>query len=327
MKILTTNNGSYPRVGDKPGQQKLRQKYRQWEVDEISDEELEETYQEATREVIDEQVQAGLDIVTDGQLRWYDPISHFARKIKGCKINGLLRFFDTNFYFRQPVIKDKISWKEPIVKKEFTTAKEYSPVPVKPVVTGPYTMAKLSINEQYEEFSKLVRDFAKAISKEIDTLAKAGAEEIQVDEPAILKNPGEFKIFQEGVSKIIEEKNGARIALYTYFGDAAPLYGKLARLPIDILGLDFTYSPELPAKIARLGCEKGLGLGLIDGRNTKREDNQEILDTMRTILPNVGSERVYLNPSCGLDYLPRKVALEKLEHMVKIAEKAKEEFE
>lgn len=326
MKILTTNNGSYPRVGDKKGQQKLRNSYHKWEIGEITEEKLEEIYQEATREVVEEQAGAGLDIVTDGQLRWYDPVSHFAVKIEGCEINGLLRFFDTNFYFRQPVIKKELTWREPIVKHEYIKASECAPVPVRPVVTGPYTLAKLSINEEYSHFSNLVMDFAEIIKNEINILAKAGASEIQVDEPAILKNTDEFEVFEKGIGRISEGKLGSRLALYTYFGDAAPIYGKLSSLPIDILGLDFTYSPNLHDKIARLGCKIGLGLGLFDGRNTKREDERMIIETLETIIQNVGSERVYINPSCGLDYLPREVAIDKLEHMVKLTEKVRSEL-
>lgn len=121
-----------------------------------------------------------------------------------------------------------------------------------------------------------------------------------------------------------KEKNSAKLALCTYFGDAAPLYGKFLRLPIDVLGFDFTYSPNLPNVIAHLGCNKELGLGLIDGRNTKLEKENEVLEVLKSILPTIGSERVYLNPSCGLgEYLPRRVAFEKLKNMVAIAKEAK----
>ncbi|MBS3815342.1 MAG: hypothetical protein KGY45_02115 [Hadesarchaea archaeon] len=327
MEILTTNTGSYPRVGDKPGQQKLREKYNEWETNEITDEELEEVYKETTENVIKEQVESGLDIVTDGQLRWYDPLSHFARKISGCKVNGLLRFFDTNFYFRQPVIESEISWSEPMIKKEYLSARESSSVPVKPVLTGPYTMAKNSINKNYSDFNNLVMDFAEIISKEVKELSESGAEIIQIDEPTILKNPEDTQILHDAVSELSQEKREFELALYVYFGNSTPLYEELTRLPIDTLGLDFTYSPDLPEKIGEIGCEKNLGLGLIDGRNTKREKNREVLEKLREIIPNIESERVYLNPSCGLDFLPREKAVEKLEHMVEIANEAREEFE
>jgi len=326
MKLLTTNAGNYPRVGDTLEQQKLRRAYARWEQGEIDDHGMEEVYQEVTREVIEEQTKVGLDQVTDGQLRWYDQLSHFARKLDGCEVNGLLRFFDTNFYFRQPVAVADIKWREPIVKDEFLFAKKAAPVPVKPVITGPYTMAKHTIDKHYGGLRSLAIDYARALSNEVRELEEAGAEEIQVDEPAILKSPDELKILEDSISELIKGRKNARIALYTYFGDAAPIYGKLAKLPVDVLGLDFTYSPRLAEVIGRLGCEKDLGLGLIDGRNTKLEGEREVLDVLKHILPNVGSERVYVNPSCGLDYLPRDVAFKKLQNMVTIVEKAKEEL-
>ncbi len=323
MELLSASTGSYPRIGDRPEQQQHRQAYAQHERGEISDEEFERVQDEVTREVIEEQVRAGLDVVTDGQVRWYDPISHFARKLEGCEINGLLRFFDTNFYFRQPVIRGKLVRRESILKREFTFARGISKS-VKPVVTGPYTLARLSINRRGDGFQPLVDEFASVISQEVRELAEAGAELIQIDEPAILKNPADFQVFEKAVQKVVAEKGKSRVALYTYFGDVVPLYQKLLKLPVDVLGLDCTYSPKLPEAIASFGCEKELGVGLIDGRNTRLERENEVIDVLKLILPAVKSERVYLNPSCGLgDYLPRVIAFKKLQNMVSIAEKAR----
>lgn len=323
MELLTTSTGSYPRIGDRPEQQRHRQAYAQRERGEISSGEFERIQDEVTREVIEEQVQAGLDVVTDGQVRWHDPISHFARKLDGCEINGLLRFFDTNFYFRQPVIRRKLVRRESILKHEFTFARGISKS-VKPVMTGPYTLARLSINRRDDGFQPLVDEFASVISQEVRELAEVGAELIQIDAPAILKNPADFQIFEKAVQKVVAEKGKARVALYTYFGDAMPLYQKLLKLPVDVLGLDFTYSPKLPDAIARFGCEKELGIGLIDGRSTRLEGKNEVIDVLKLILPAIKSERVYFNPSCGLgDYLSREIAFKKLQNMVSIAEKAR----
>jgi len=323
MKLLSASTGSYPRIGDRPEQQQHRQAYAQHERGEISDEEFERVQDEVTRGVIEEQVRAGLDVVTDGQVRWYDPISHFARNLEGCEINGLLRFFDTNFYFRQPVIRGKLVRRESILKRAFTFARGISKS-VKPVVTGPYTLARLSINRRGDGFQPLVDEFASVISQEVRELAEAEAELIQIDEPAILKNPTDFQVFEKTVQTVVAEKGDARVALYTYFGDAMPLYQKLLKLPVDVLGLDFTYSPKLPDAIARFGCEKELGVGLIDGRNTRLEEENEVIDILKLILPAIKSKRVYLNPSCGLgDYLSREVAFKKLQNMVSIAEKAR----
>lgn len=325
MELLTASTGSYPRIGDRPEQQSHRQAYAKRERGEISDEEFERVQDEVTREVIEEQTKTGLDLITDGQVRWYDPISHIARKLDGCEIDGLLRFFDTNFYFRQPVIVGEVRWLEPVLRDEFIFAKKSSPSPVKPVLTGPYTLSKYSINRRDGDFDQLLQEFTDVISLEVDGLVKAGAELIQIDEPAILKNQNEFDLLEAAIQKVASAKGNAKIALYTYFGDAAPLYRKFIKLPVDVIGFDFTYSPNLPNTIARLGSEKDLGLGLVDGRNTRLEKESELLTTLEKILPNIGSETVYLNPSCGLgEYLPRNIAFEKLKNMISISNKVRE---
>ncbi len=324
MELLTANTGSYPRIGDKPEQQKHRQAYARWEKGEISDEEFMRVQDEVTKEVIQEQVRAGLDLVTDGQVRWYDPISHIARRLKGFEIDGLLRFFDTNFYFRQPVVEGEVRWIGPILVEEFSFAKGVSPVPVKPVVTGPYTIARSSINRHYSDIEGLVLDLANAIGREIGELEKVGAEIVQVDEPAILKNPQDLELLRNAIEEMREHFKSASLALYTYFGDAAGIYEKLQELPVDIIGLDFTYSGNLVDIIEEKGSSKGLGLGLIDGRNTRMEKEAEVLPTLERIIPHVEGRPVYLNPSCGLEHLPRETAFAKLKNLVAIANKARE---
>jgi len=321
MEIIATSAGSYPRIGTTPDKQRLRNEYARLEKGEISEADFAKVQDEVTKEVIEEQRRAGVELVTDGQIRWYDQISHFVRKLSGCEINGLLRLFNTNFYFRQPIVTSKVRWTEPIVAGEFTFAKKISKVPIKPVVTGPYTLAKHSINKHYHDFPSLVADFALAISQEVKELTKAGAKIIQLDEPAILKNPQDFELLESAVEKINKNRGRAQLALYTYFGDAADLYDKLQSLPIDVLGLDFTYGPRLPKIITDSGAEKELALGLIDGRNTRLEDEKDVAKTATRILKAVKAERAYINPSCGLDeYLPREVAFEKLK---KVAASAK----
>jgi len=327
MELITASAGSYPRIGTAPEKQRLRAEYARLEKGEISKEDFAKVQDDVTREVIEEQGRAGIELATDGQVRWYDQISHFARKLSGCEIDGLLRLFDTNFYFRQPVINGKVQWITPIVVDEFTFAKKFSSVPIKPVVTGPYTLAKHSIDKHYHNFPSLVSDFAVAIGKEVNALANAGAEIIQLDEPSILKNPQDFKIFESAVREVSKNKGKARLALYTYFGDAAELYDKLQSLPIDILGLDFTYGQKLPNVIESSGSKKELGLGLIDGRNTRIENVKETAKVAVKILKKINAERAYLNSSCGLDeYLPREVAFEKLKNLAAIAKQVRAEM-
>jgi len=191
---------------------------------------------------------------------------------------------------------------------------------VKAILTGPYTLAKLSIiqTDAYPHLQDLVLDFAELMSREIEGLARAGATMIQIDEPAIIRHPNDFAILRQAVTVLARKKGNSRLALYTYFGDAAPIYDQLQSLPVEILGLDFTYSPQLADRVERDGSDKQLGLGLIDGRNTRLETKEEIFKLLNKILPRLKGDICYINPSCGLEYLPRDKAYRKLANMVKL---------
>ena len=105
MELRLANHSSYPRIGASGEQQRLRRAYGQRERGEVSADAFNQIQDSVVAEVIGEQVDAGCELLTDGQIRWYDPVSHLAGKLARVEINGLLRYFDTNFYFRQPVTK------------------------------------------------------------------------------------------------------------------------------------------------------------------------------------------------------------------------------
>lgn len=321
MNLVAANAGSYPRIGDTPDKQVLRRTITQWEKGEKSDGELDAAEKEMMRMAVSEQVEAGIDLVTDGQIRWYDPLSHIAGKLEGVKINGLLRFFDTNFYYRQPVVSGVIKHKKSILLDDYRFAQSISSKPVKPVITGPYTLAKLSIVEsgRYRSFDRLVEDYAVAVAEEVKALASGGAAIIQIDEPAILKNEEDSNLFLSALRVLVNVKGKAQLALYTYFGDATWLYRTLQESPADIVGIDFTYNQKLASMIARDGSKKSLALGLIDGRNTKMDGEKEVRRDLDLLLPAIKGGSCYLNPSCGLEYLPRDRAFAKLKNMAKIA--------
>ena len=317
MELRLANHSSYPRIGASREQQRLRRAYGQRERGEVSADAFNQIQDSVVAEVIGEQVDAGCELLTDGQIRWYDPISHLVGKLAHVEINGLLRYFDTNFYFRQPVIKGKVERRGSMIMEELQYAQQVSPRPIKPILTGPYTLAVSSIREapEYRELNALVMDLAHVLAQEVGALAAAGAEVIQVEEPAILKNPKDLPLLHKALTPLSQARGSAQLALYTYFGDATSIYEPLQELPVQILGFDFTYAPKLPEKIATVGSDKSLGLGLIDGRNTRMETPEEVFRILDQVLPRVRAAVVYLNPSCGLEYLPREKAVAKLKLM------------
>ena len=314
MDFLLQNHSSYPRVGDRPGQQRLRRAYAARERNEIDAAECTATERAVIDEILHEQEHAGIDVVTDGQVRWHDPVSHVMATLEGVRINGLLRYFDTNFYFRQPVITGALRRRSSIVGDDFIKARYASRLPVKPVLPGPYTLARLCVIESgpYAGVAALAHALSEIVAAEVNDLAQAGAQFIQVEEPAILSHSADIRLLRGLLEPVWDARGGAQLMVATYFGDAEPLYAQLNSLPADILALDFTYSPKLPETIASCGASKVLALGIVDGRNTQLEDPSTVARQVETTLKRYVLEAVHLLPSCGLEYLPRDSARAKL---------------
>jgi 5-methyltetrahydropteroyltriglutamate--homocysteine methyltransferase len=320
MELTLCNHSSYPRIGDDPEHQLLRRTLAQRDRGEKTDEAVRAAQDRMTELALAEQAEAGLDLVTDGQIRWPDPISHLAAKLSGVRINGLLRFYDTNFYFRQPVVQGKLERREPLLMEEFKFAQERSTRPVKAVLTGPYTLAQHSIEENGGAggFDKMLEGYTAALAAEVAALAAAGASVIQVEEPALLKYPDDFPRLEQSLTALAMSKASAQLALVFYFGDPAPIYDHLQTLPVDLLGLDFTYNPGLVDRVASNGTARTLVLGLVDGRNTRLEDPAALARQLEKLAHGADLNRAYLSPSCGLEFLPRDRARQKLKHLAVI---------
>ncbi len=330
MNLILASTGSYPRIGDSAELQVLRRTIAAADRGECTPAELAEAEQEMTRRAIAEQLEAGLELLTDGQIRWYDPISHLAGKLAGVKIDGLLRFFDTNFYFRQPVLTARPQRTRPLLTLEYRFAcdalaalvaarpADGSPT-MKAVLTGPYTLAKFSLVETdaMGALETRTQAYAEALAAEIAALVEAGAEFIQVDEPAIVKYPHDWEVFARALQVLVAVRRLTSgkpwtLALHVYFHDPTPLYEKLVALPVDVVGLDFTYNPRLVEVVASVGSPVPLALGLVDARNTKLENPEELARQIERMLPHIRGGPCYLCPSAGLEYLPRDRAFAKL---------------
>jgi len=320
MELKLCNHSSYPRIGDDAEHQLLRRTIAERDRGEKTDQAVRAAEDRMTELALAEQQEAGLDLVTDGQIRWSDPISHLAGKLAGVRINGLLRFFDTNFYFRQPVVQGKLERTGPLLLEEFNFAQGKSTRPVKVVLTGPYTLARHSIEENGGAggFDKMLEGYTAALAAEVAALAGAGASMIQVEEPALLKHPYDFPRLERSITALAMSKASAQLALVLYFGDPGPLYDHLQTLPVDLLGFDFTYSPRLVDRVASNGTARPLVLGLVDGRNTRLEDPAVLARQLEKLALSAGLNSAYLSPSCGLEYLPRDRAQQKLEHLAVI---------
>src|SRR5438093_1307137 len=108
----------------------------------------------------------------------------------------------------------------------------------------------------------------------------------------------------------------------SWFGSAAGILPALLDLPVATIGLDFVSGRDNWEAVKSVRFDKKLGAGIVDGRNTRIESIEQIEESIRRLSQSVTPDRIYVNPSCGLEYLPRETAFEKLKRMVDGARKA-----
>ena len=298
MEIILQNHSSYPGLGADADSQPQPANQRAL-IDEI----------------LREQEQTGIDVVTDGQIQWHDPVSPIAGAIEGVGLGGLVRYCDTGRWVRRPVVTAALRRPRSIFRDDFVYATQVSRLPVKPVLTGPYTLARLSAIESgpYTGVAGLAHAFSEMLAAEVHDLAQAGARYIQIDEPAILLHPADIRLLRQLLEPLWNARGGAELIVATYGGDAEPLYAQLNSLPAGILALDFPNSSKLADLIAATGASKVLALGVVDGRKPRIEDAGAVARQVETILKRYVLESLHLLPSCGLQDLPRDSARAKLE--------------
>lgn len=322
MDLLTENHSLYPRVGESDEELRLRRAYHRHDRGEIDASELHAIEDDYASDVIAEQEEAGLEIVTDGMIRWYDHVSHMARGLTDVEVAGLVRFFDTNYLVRELEVTGPVEWSRPIVTGEYELARSVSDRPVKMVLPGPATLARHSLLEDspYGDAAAAAADYTQALKQELHELKERDLEYLQIDEPWLTWEPADAEWALPLVNEVLRAAGDIETRLATYFGDAVPLYDELQETEADVLTLDFIYGDELEEVIRSRGTDKRLGLGLLNGRNTKLEDPSAVsrrLEGLSSALPN-GSN--ILTFSCSIDYLPRDRARRKLRRLVEIRE-------
>ena len=338
--ILASLLNSYPRIGDRPAEQVLRRALHGVDRGELQPSDVAGAEDEMTRMALREQSEAGLDLLSDGQIRWHDPVSHVARGLAGFRIEGLLRYFDTNTYYRQPAAIGPIGRERPFLVDAYRfAAGAAAPRPVKAIVTGPLTLARLSRDPLKRGLRDLTLQIASALNREVLDLEAAGAALIQIDEPAIARHPGDAPILRLAMRRLVAGLTTARVLLATSFGDATPLLDDPALFPGDLIGLDVRQAAgngdagAVGTRLAgALPAETGVALGIVDGRNTRLESADEVYERLaRPILQAlsipVGSKRpLHLTTTHGLEFLPRDVARAKLSVLAAVRDRARQEF-
>ncbi|MGH2729413.1 MAG: methylcobamide--CoM methyltransferase [Actinomycetota bacterium] len=323
MGIRTTVVGSYPKPPEEGRPFVLRKTLHALERGEVTEADVRAAQDDLVTEVVREQEATAVDVLTDGQVRWDDILTPFARNIEGFEIGGLLRWFDNNVYYRRPVCVGAIEWRGPSSVEGWRFAQSLTEKPVKAVIPGPITFARLSVDEHYNDHEAFMEAIADVLAQELFELQAAGAAIIQIDEPALLQAPEDLALARSVLESMTADVTAETI-LATYFGDAKRLGVELFDLPVDTVGLDFIAGPENSELIGSLPDGKKLQAGVVDARNTRLEPLEELVATIGRLADVVGAERLTVSPSCGLEYLPREKARAKLARLSQAAGKVGE---
>ena len=322
--IETTVVGAFPKPPDEGGTFTLRKTLHAIEKGDATPDDLQAAREALVREVIAEQEAAGIDLVTDGHVHWDDIVTPFARHMSGFEIGGLIRFFDNNVYYRRPVCTGPVEWRGPTSVAQWQFASSVASVPVKAVIPGPVTFARLSLDEHYADHGAFVSAIAGVLAQEAGELVAAGARHLQIDEPSLLDAPEDLALARSALETIVSEATGAEVTLATYFGDAKRLGAELFSLPADVFGLDLISGPESRNLVGDLPQGKKLQAGIVDARNTRLEDTQALVVEIGTLAEQIGAENLRVAPSAGLEYLPREKARAKLTRLAEATQKARQ---
>jgi 5-methyltetrahydropteroyltriglutamate--homocysteine methyltransferase len=315
MGIETTVVGSYPKPPDEGNPFVVRSTLHALERGEAQLEDLRRAQDDLVREVIREQEEAGIDVVTDGHVRWDDILTPFARNMAGFELGGLLRWFDNNVYYRRPVCTGEVEWRGPASVDAYRFAASVARAPVKAVIPGAVTFARLSVDEHYKDLEAFALALARVLAQEAFELQAAGATRIQVDEPALLDAPEDLDLARRALQVVAGELERAEVTLATYFGDVKRLGAELFELPAQAFALDLIAGPE-NMELARL-IPGGLFLqaGIVDARNTMLESRADLERVIGELADAVGTDALRVSPSAGLEFLPREKARAKLHRL------------
>ncbi len=322
--FITTVVGSYPKFPE--AQDAIERRKRGI----IGEEEFRQICRRAIEKVVKDYIDAGIDIISDGEQTREDMVVFFVERMKGYEIGDWVRIFD-NVYFRKPIVTGKVEYDKEIILEDWTYTQSISQGrPVKFIITGPYTIVDWSFNLYYRNRVELMSDIAKVLRREIEEAIRRGARYVQIDEPALSTRPikEEVEILRD-VLKVMLSGLECKKIIHICFGRIEKILPYLLELPVDQFDFEFKNSNfRLLPYLKEYSYNKELGYGVVDVHSLRVESVEEIKDAVYRLLKLdiLGPERIYLDPDCGLKRLPREIALEKLRNIVKTARELRKEY-
>jgi 5-methyltetrahydropteroyltriglutamate--homocysteine methyltransferase len=321
--LATTVIGSYS-VPEWLGQ--LRNEYYQRR---ISRRYLDEIHETAIKAALLDQERAGIDIVTDGELRRDNDIDYLIERIPGVEVShrSKLDYFD--------YLEADVTSPLPVpggagdglgLVADFRFLRQLTELPVKVSLTGPFSLSRRIRNSAYPNSADLVRDLARALSKEAGRLAQAGAQMLQIDEPFLAGYPEDVELAVEAIN-IVTKGAAVSWTLHVCYGNrhARPLWAghydflfpAVKEAHVDRLALEFARTGDEDLQLLeQYQWDRGLGLGVIDVKTEQVESAEQVAARIRRALRFLPAEKVVINPDCGLRHLPPDIARAKLAAMV-----------
>lgn len=328
--LPTTLVGSYPQPDWLIDRAKLAgrlpPRVRANELWRVAPEWLEQAQDDATVLAIRDQERAGLDIITDGEMRRESYSNRFATTLEGVDIDNPGTALDRSGHPNPvPRIVGRIRRRRAVEVRDVAFLRANTNRRIKITVPGAFTMAQQAQNDFYEDEVELAMDYAAAVNEEIKDLFAAGADVVQIDEPYMQARPAKAK--QYGVQVLNRALSGVTgtTAVHICFGYAAiihqrpPGYSFLPELEgADVQQISIeTAQSHLDCSVLAALPSKIIMLGVLDLSDMSVESPAIVADRIRRALPHVDANRIVVAPDCGLKYLPRDIAFAKMQAMVK----------
>ncbi|MBZ1349585.1 5-methyltetrahydropteroyltriglutamate--homocysteine methyltransferase [Alcaligenaceae bacterium LF4-65] len=339
MLFPTTIVGSYPQPDWLIDREKLAGRFpprvRAKELWRVQEPYLQQAMEDATVLAIRAQEQAGLDIITDGEIRRESYSNRIATALAGVDIDNPGTALDRSGHPNPvPRIVGKIKRIKPIEVEDLLFLKAHTDRKVKITVPGPFTMLQQAQNDFYASEEEAAMDYAVALNEEIKDLFANGADVVQIDEPYMQARPEKAR--QYGINALNRALEGIKgqTAVHICFGYAAVIHARpsgydflpeLAQCSCNQVSIE-TAQSSLDCKILETLGDKQVMVGCLDLSDMKVEPAELVAMRIRRALKHIKPEQVILAPDCGMKYLPREVADGKLKSMVQAAQMLRKEY-
>jgi 5-methyltetrahydropteroyltriglutamate--homocysteine methyltransferase len=327
--LLTTVVGSYPqpdwlidreRLGERlPPRVRARELWR------VPEPFLEEAQDDATRLAVQDLERAGVDVITDGEMRRESYSNRFATALDGVDLDDPGVALDrTGHENPVPRVVGQIRRARPVEVRDVEFLRAITDRRIKITVPGPFTMTHQAQNDHYTDERSLALAYAEAVNEELRDLKAAGADLVQIDEPYLQARPDPAREYAvEAINRALDGIEGETV-LHTCFGYAHivhdrpsgyPFLGELNDCAATHLSLEAA-QPNLDPEVLRELSDKTIVLGVLDLGSKEVETPEVVADRIRRALEVVPPERLVVAPDCGMKYLPRERAFRKLQAMV-----------